>query len=303
MQHARLSRTGERFRVVALGLAAASRLNADFLHRSVVLELVERADGVAAAADAGQQVIDAPAGLALCLRADLISDAGLEIAHDGRVRVRPYRRADDVMRVLDMGGPVTNRLAGRVFQRACAAGHGNDLRAEELHAEHVQLLPLDVRRSHEHMALHAKERRRRRRRDAVLARARLCDHALLAHSLRKHRLPQRVRNLVCAGVEQILALQIDFRLAVILGQPLRVVKHRRTTRVPFQITTHLRLEVLVVLVLLIGRLQLRQHRHHDLRHELPAVFSESSRCHDMNPPDYFSLYMIYQSLQKTRWKN
>ena len=179
-----------------------------------------------------------------------------------------------------MRRPVTDRLAGGVLQRAGAAGHGNDLRAEELHAEHVQLLPLDIRRAHEHMALHSEKRRCRRRGHAVLPRARLSNHAFLAHAFRENSLPQRVCNLVRTGVQQILSLQKDFRSAVMLGQPLRVVEHRRTTRVPFQITTHLRLEVLIVLVLLIGRLQLRQYRHHNLRHELPTVFPESSCCHD-----------------------
>ena len=184
------------------------------------------------------------------------------------------------MRILDVRRPIANRLAGGVLQRARAAGHWNDLRAEELHTEHVQLLPLDVRRAHEHMALHAEKRRRRRRRHAVLARAGLGNHALLSHTLRENRLSQRVRDLVGAGVEQIFALQINLRLAVMLGEPLRVIEHRRAPRVPLQIAAHLRLEALIVLIFLIGRLQLRQHRHHDLRHELPAVFPESSRCHE-----------------------
>ena len=86
-----LSCTGERLRIVALGLAPSSGLNTDLFHVFVVAELIKGTDRVAAAAHAGQQVIDAPARFFFCLRADLIADAGLEIPHNGRIRVRAHR--------------------------------------------------------------------------------------------------------------------------------------------------------------------------------------------------------------------
>ena len=53
MQDARLTGTGERLGIVRRRLAAATRLDAEFLDGRIVAEVVERADGVAAAADTG----------------------------------------------------------------------------------------------------------------------------------------------------------------------------------------------------------------------------------------------------------
>jgi hypothetical protein len=47
----------------------------------------------------------------------------------------------------------------------------------------------------------------------VLACARLGDEARLLQAAREQRLPDRVVDLVCARVEQILALEIDARAA------------------------------------------------------------------------------------------
>ena len=47
------------------------------------------------------------------------------------------------------------------------------------------------------------------RRDAVLAGAGLGDDALLAEPPREHRLAERVVQLVRAGVEEVLALQVE----------------------------------------------------------------------------------------------
>ena len=53
VQDARLTGTGERLGIVRRRLAAATRLDAEFLDGRIVAEIVERADGVATAADAG----------------------------------------------------------------------------------------------------------------------------------------------------------------------------------------------------------------------------------------------------------
>src|SRR5437870_4793187 len=56
------------------------------------------------------------------------------------------------------------------------------------------------------------------RRDAVLPRARLGDDALLAHAPREEDLPERVVDLVRAGVEQVLALQVNLRAPELLRE-------------------------------------------------------------------------------------
>ena len=81
-----------------------------------------------------------------------------------------------------------------------------DGRAEQPHAVDVERLTLDVLASHEDLALHTEERRRRRRSDAVLPRARLGYEARLAHAFCKKRLTEDVVYLVRAGMVQVLAL-------------------------------------------------------------------------------------------------
>ena len=90
---------------------------------------------------------------------------------------------------------------------ACTGTH---LRAEQLHAEDVRLLPLDVDRAHVDDAVEAEQRAGRRRRDAMLARAGLGDDARLAHAPRQQDLAEHIVDLVRAGVVQLLALEVDF---------------------------------------------------------------------------------------------
>ncbi len=86
-------------------------------------------------------------------------------------------------------------------------------RAQQAHAEDVQLLPAHVFLAHVDDALEPKQRADRGRGDAVLARAGLGDDALLAHAPRQQALAERVVDLVRAGVQQVFALQVDLRAA------------------------------------------------------------------------------------------
>ena len=88
-----------------------------------------------------------------------------------------------------------------------AAGDRDDLGAEQLHAEHVERLALDVDRAHEHEAVEAEQRGRGGGGDAVLAGAGLGDHPLLAHAPGEQRLAEHVVDLVRAGVGEVLALE------------------------------------------------------------------------------------------------
>ena len=93
-------------RPVAPGLdPVARRLDADQLHLGVVDERHEDPDRVGAAADAGDHALRQPAGPLEHLRARLVADHALEVAHQRRERRRADARADDVVGVADVGRP------------------------------------------------------------------------------------------------------------------------------------------------------------------------------------------------------
>ena len=143
------------------------------------------------------------------LLARLAADHRLELGDELRIRRRADARADQVVRRLDVRDPVADRLARRLLQRLRAEVDAPHLGAEQLHALDVGLLPPHVLLAHVDDALVAEARADGRRRDAVLAGAGLGDDALLAEPPREHRLAERVVQLVRAGVEQVLALQVD----------------------------------------------------------------------------------------------
>ena len=95
----------------------------------------------------------------------------------------PSTEPEQVVAVGDRRDPVAHRLVDRILQRAAAAVDLADGRAEKLHAEDVERLPLHVVRAHVDVALEAEERAGRRGGDAVLPRAGLGDDAALAHPL------------------------------------------------------------------------------------------------------------------------
>ena len=80
----------------------------------------EDADRVRAAADAGQDGVGQPALALEHLLARLVADDPLEVADHRRERVRPGDGAEDVVRRLDVGHPVAERLVDRVLERARA---------------------------------------------------------------------------------------------------------------------------------------------------------------------------------------
>ena len=82
------------------------------------------------------------------LLARLVADDPLEVAHHRRERVRAGDGAEDVVRRLDVGDPVAERLVDRVLEGARAGGHRDDLGAEQPHAGDVERLPAGVLLAH-----------------------------------------------------------------------------------------------------------------------------------------------------------
>src|SRR5205085_1600162 len=75
--------------------------------------------------------------------------------------------------------------------------------------EDVEFLPAHVFGSHVDHAFESKQRAYSSGSDAVLACTRFRDDARLAHALGEQRLSQAIVNFVCAGMEQVFALQIN----------------------------------------------------------------------------------------------
>src|SRR5690606_14320637 len=90
--------------------------------------------------------------------------------------------------------------------------------AEQLHAEDVGLLPVDVGGAHVDHAVQAEARGHGGGGHAVHAGAGLGDDALLAHALGQQDLADAVVDLVRAGVVQLFALEVDLRPAAVLGE-------------------------------------------------------------------------------------
>ena len=182
--------------------AASAGLYADQAHAGVGQEGVENADGVAAAADAGDNRIGQlarPAGLLIQhLPARFGADDALKVAHDGRVGVRPQRRAEQIVRRAYVGHPIADGLVDGVFEGFAAALDPDHLSAQQPHAKDVGRLAGHVDGAHVDHAFDAEQRGRGRGRDAVLAGAGLGHDALFAHALHQQRLSQRVIDLVCA---------------------------------------------------------------------------------------------------------
>ena len=81
-----------------------------------------------------------PAFGLLHLRARLVADHALKIAHHHRIGMRTGHGADAVERVGDIGDPVAQCFVHRVFERLRAGFDRPHLGAQRPHAQHVGLL-------------------------------------------------------------------------------------------------------------------------------------------------------------------
>mmetsp|Transcript_21583 Transcript_21583/g.35860 ORF Transcript_21583/g.35860 Transcript_21583/m.35860 type:complete len:502 (-) Transcript_21583:691-2196(-) len=259
------------------GLAAralAPGLDAHDLHVLVLQEGVEHADGVAAAAHAGDDVVRQLAGLLDDLAAGLAADDRLEVADDGRERVRPDGGADEVVRVADVGHPVAHGLVDGVLQRAAARLHGHHLGPQHLHAEHVELLTLAVDGTHIHRAVQVHEGADAGSGHPVLPSPSLCNDAALAKALCEQRLAHGVVDLVGSGVRELLTLEPDVGTAKLIGDTLGQINGRGPADELFAVEVDLLLERGVLQSRGVGLLQLPMRLHECLRNVAPTELSK-----------------------------
>ena len=184
--------------------------------------------------------------------------------------------ADDVVRSADTAHPVAHRFVGGVLERAAAAGHLVHAGTHETHAEDVQRLPAHVLCTHVDLAGQAEPRAGGRGRHAVLACAGLGDDPCLAHAPGEQNLPERVVDLVCAGVREILALEPDLRAACMLGEPRRGAERGRTAYEVAQQIGQLRLERRIDACGEVGGLEFIERGHQGLGHVPTSEAAEAS---------------------------
>ena len=231
-------------------------------------------------ADAGDHARGEPPGRFEHLHARLVSERALELAHDRRIGRRPDCAADDVVGGGDVLDPVADRRGDRLLERARACADRRDARSEQVHPLDVGLLAADVLLAHVDHALQAEQRAGGGGGHAVLARAGLGDDPRLAHAPGEQRLPERVVELVRAGVVEVLALEVDGPPHA-LAQPPRLIQRRRPPGEVAQEQRELGPEVGGRPRLDPRRLELRERRHQRLRHVLAAVgaVAVSERAH------------------------
>ena len=273
MQHPRPA-TAERRRVLARIQPMPRRFHADQPHRGIVQERVKQPNGIAPAADGRNRHIRQPPFGLLHLRLRLNADNTLKIAHHRRIRVRSSGSPDNIKSVVHIRHPVAHGVVHRILQRRGARTHRNHLRPQQLHAEHIRLLPLHVDRAHVNRARQAKQRAHRRGRHAMLPSARLRDNPRLAHPPRQQNLAQAVVDLMRPGMVQLVALKINLCAPKLLGQPLGKPQRARPSHIMLQVIIQLGLERRVGLRRLIRRLQLQNQRHQRLGDKPPAKFAK-----------------------------
>ncbi len=273
VEHARAA-AGDRGRV-QLVQAMARGLDPDQAHALVGQERVEHADGVGAAADAGDHGVGQAPFHLQDLLAGFGADHRLEVTHHRRIGMRTRGGADHVVGVVDVGDPVAQGLVHGVLEGRLARGHRPHLGAQQVHAEHVGHLPLDVDRAHVDHAGQAEAGGDGGRGHAVLAGAGLGDDAFFAHASRQQDLADAVVNLVRAGVVQLLALEIDLGPAETFGQALGEIERRGPADVVGQVAVQLLVELRIGLGGAIGLVEVQHQRHQGLGHIAPAELAEA----------------------------
>ena len=130
----------------------------------------------------------------------------------------------------DIGHPVAHGFVDGFLEGLLAGGDGHDFRAEHFHAIDVERLALAIHFAHVNDAFEAEHGGDGGGGDAVLARAGFGDDARLAHAPGHEDLAHGVVDFVRAGVEQVLALEINFRAAQFARQALGKIQRAWAVR-------------------------------------------------------------------------
>ena len=190
----------------------------------ILQERIEQPYRIGTATHTGDQPIRQAAGLLQYLCARFAADDGLEIAHHGRVGMRPGYGTDNVEGVIDIGHPVAHGLVKCILQRSGTRLDRDHFGAQQAHAVNVDGLALDILAPHVHNALHTQTRSNSRRCHAVLPGAGFRNHAFLAQTFSEQRLAYRIVYLVRTGMVEIFPFQVDLCPAQLPAPALCVVQ-------------------------------------------------------------------------------
>ena len=156
--------------------------------------------------------------------------------------------------------------------------HRHNGGAQQLHAEHIGRLTLDVLGAHVHHAFHAVAGGHGGGGHAVLAGTGFGDHPLLAHALGQQRLANGVVDLVRPGVVEVFALEVDLRAAAGFAEPAGVVNRAGAANVVLEFVLVFGQKVWVVFIAGVFALQFVQRSHQGFGHISAAVAPKVALC-------------------------
>ena len=211
-------------------------------HPLVVQVMVNGTRRVAAASDAGHQVIGViPPFLFQQLFPDFLTDDRLQPGHHVGIGMRSDGRADDVEGVRRVTAPVSDGLVGGIFQCHVSGGDGAYGSSQHLHPLYVDVLALHVGLSHIDHAFHSHQGTDGGGGYAVLAGSGFGDDSFLSHPPCQENLADGVVDFVGSGMVEVFPLQVDLA-SVFFGKPAGQVQGRRASYVIFEQLVKLFLE-------------------------------------------------------------
>src|SRR5262249_11731461 len=98
----------------------------------------------------------------------------------------------------------------------------------------------------------------------------------LAHPPREQDLAHHIVDLVRARMVELVALQVDFRAAQMLGQPLGIIEGTWPADIMLEEIVKLGLKRRVGLGFVVGLLEIQDERHQCLGHEAAAIDAEEA---------------------------
>ena len=174
------------------------------------------------------------------------------------------------MRVINRRDPIAHGFIDCFLEGGLTGGDRADLGTHQAHACDIERLAFHVDCAHVDHALHAEARADGGGRDSVLASAGFGDDAFFAKPLGDEDLPEGVVDLVCAGVKEVFAFEVNFRAAQLLRPSLGEIKWRRAADIMMQEIVQLGMKGRIIFGRLIGGRKFLQGSHQRLRHKHAA---------------------------------